>query len=71
MASDFRRQLLALLDGHRTPEVAIADPTPAVQDPAPLTRHADPAPPGKRPARRRATIPAKDLSPETKDPSPE
>ena len=71
MPSDFRRQLLALLDGHRATPPVTADPTPAVQDPTPLTRHAHSASAAKRPAKRRATIPAKDLSPETKDPSPE
>jgi hypothetical protein len=62
----FRQELAAMAAGYRT---AVAEPAPA--EPAAEERHAQSAAPAKRRRKTRATMPAKQLSPETKDPSPE
>lgn len=55
-----------MLAGYRT---AVADPV--TSEPNAEIRHAQPAQRRKTPVRKRASMPAKDLAPETMDPSPE
>ncbi|MFT4295636.1 MAG: hypothetical protein QM582_09520 [Micropruina sp.] len=63
--SSLRERLAVLGDGYRT---TVADPVPAVPD---IERRAEEKPKRRRPARKRATMAAKQLAPETKEPSPE
>ena len=63
--STLRQRLAAMTEGYRT---AVAEPVPGVPD---AERRADEKPKRRRPARRRATMAAKQRSPETKEPSPE
>ena len=60
-----RNRLAGLADGYRT---AVAVPAPADPD---AERRAEQKPKRRRTPRRGATMAAKQLSPETKDPSPE
>ncbi len=62
----FRQELAAMASGYRT---AVAEPAPV--EPAVEERHAQRAAPAQRRGKTRANMPAKQLSPETKDPSPE
>lgn len=66
-----RQELAAMVRGYRTTEAAPEVPEAPVVTTAEAARHAHPARGGRRGRGKRATLPAKDLSPETMDPSPE
>lgn len=55
-----------MLAGYRTTAAE-----PAISEPPAEIRHAQPAQRRKTPVKKRATVPAKALVPETMDPSPE
>ena len=61
-----REDLAAMLAGYRTTAAE-----PAISEPPAEIRHAEPAQRRKTPVKKRATVPAKALVPETMDPSPE